>query len=169
VPIPKSVTVCDFAFVRRLPSMPLSLGRECRLTSTDAKSLEPRSHTPFRLIYRWLTRRCRLPTRCRRVPPRSLPNPLARSHSLLLHGFVDSLSVLWSCRLCRDRLQLDASRIRRILESARARVHRWFHLRSTWCCKRFEAFFNWSVCKILSSNWSIKHFKAFVVRLWSQP
>ena len=28
-----------------------------------------------------------------------------------------------------------------------------------------KRFFNWSVCKILSSNWSIKCFKVFVARL----
>jgi len=27
----------------------------------------------------------------------------------------------------------------------------WFLSNVTWCCNRFEAFFNWSVCKILSS------------------
>jgi len=39
-------------------------------------------------------------------------------------------------------------------------------VRSTWCCKCFEAFFDWTICKILSSDWSIKCFKAFVVSLW---
>jgi len=29
--------------------------------------------------------------------------------------------------------------------------------------------FNWSVCKILSSNWPIKCFKAFVAIFWLQP
>ena len=38
---------------------------------------------------------------------------------------------------------------------------------STRCCKRFETFFNWSICEILSSNWSIKRFKTFVARLRS--
>ena len=34
-----------------------------------------------------------------------------------------------------------------------------------------KCFFNWSVCKILSSNWSIKRkaLQKFVTRLWSQP
>jgi len=40
---------------------------------------------------------------------------------------------------------------------------------STWCCKCFEAFFDWTSYKILSSDWSIKCLKAFVVSLWSHP
>jgi len=35
-----------------------------------------------------------------------------------------------------------------------------FRIWSTRCCKRFEVFFNWSVCKILSSHRSIKAFVA---------
>jgi len=37
-------------------------------------------------------------------------------------------------------------------------------LRSTWCYK-FGAFYDWSICKILSFDWLIKCRKAFVVLL----
>jgi len=39
------------------------------------------------------------------------------------------------------------------------RIQIWIGCKSTWCCKCFEAFFDWSICKILSSDWSIKSFK----------
>ena len=38
----------------------------------------------------------------------------------------------------------------------------YFRLRFTWHYKSFKAFFDWSINKILSSDWSIKCFEAFV-------
>jgi len=38
-------------------------------------------------------------------------------------------------------------------------------VRSRYCNECFEAFFNWSISKIFSSDWSIKCFEAFVMQL----
>jgi len=37
-----------------------------------------------------------------------------------------------------------------------------YRLRFTCCYKCFEAFFDWSICKILFFNWSTKYFEAHV-------
>jgi len=42
-------------------------------------------------------------------------------------------------------------------------------LRSTWCYECFEAFFDWLICKILSSDWSIECFEAFVASSGPHP
>jgi len=44
----------------------------------------------------------------------------------------------------------------------------WYKLWFIWCYKCFEVFFDWSICKILSFDWSIKYFEAFIAAL-SQP
>jgi len=44
-----------------------------------------------------------------------------------------------------------------------------FRLRSTWRYECFKVFFDWLICKILSSDWSIECFEAFVASSGPQP